>query len=52
MPAGVEAGAAGADGAPPVSEVREGSRKALPQAEGGGDQPQDGAVIHTLAKKK
>ena len=46
----IKAGAANVGRAPSVPEVGEGTRKVLPQREGGGDQSQDGTVLHTLAK--
>ena len=51
MPARVQAGSTGADGAPPVPEVGEASRKAFLKGEGGGVEPQDGTILH-LSKEE
>ena len=46
MPAGVQAGATGVDPTVPgVSEDREEAGKTVLKREGGGAQPQDGAVL-------
>ena len=46
MPSGVKEGATGADSSVPgVPEDREEAVKAVPEREGRGEQPQDGAVL-------
>jgi len=51
VPARIQAGTTGADGAPSVPEVGEASRKAFQKGEGGGVEPQDGTIFFTLAKE-
>ncbi len=50
VPVGVEACAAGLNGAPSVSEVRDAPRKGIPQGEGGGGESKDGVGLGTNPK--